>query len=101
MSPSSVFCNIILTTLSHSSKNARISWSSLQAVKSKNNVLVVPARAIIIDKTGAKTIRLINNKKTKEFEEVSIVTGMEGDGGMVEVTSGLSEGDEFVTLIKN
>ena len=70
-------------------------------VKSKNNVLVVPARAIIIDKTGAKTIRLINNKKTKEFEEVSIVTGMEGDGGMVEVTSGLSEGDEFVTLIKN
>lgn len=69
-------------------------------IKSKNHVLVVPSRAIIIDKSGAKTIRLITNTKSKSYKEVPVSTGLEGDGGMVEVTSGLSEGDEFVTLIK-
>ncbi len=69
-------------------------------VGEKNNVLVVPSRAILKDKTGVKTIRLVTNTKTKDYKEVEISTGMEGDGGMTEVSTGLSEGEEIVTLIK-
>lgn len=69
-------------------------------VKNKNHILVVPARAILTDKTGKKTVRLVTNTKLKSFKEVPVTTGFEGDGGMIEVTSGLSEGDEFVVIVK-
>jgi len=68
--------------------------------KEKNNVLVVPSRAILVDEFGNKTIRLVENPKTKKWKEVPVTTGLEGDGGMVEITSGLNENDEFVVLIK-
>jgi len=67
----------------------------------RNNVLAIPLRAIIKDKTGREAVRLITNFKTKTYKKVEIVTGMEGDGGLVEVISGLLKGDEIVTLIKN
>jgi HlyD family secretion protein len=66
----------------------------------KNHVLVVPSRAILTDKNGNKTIRLVTNTKTKEWTEAPIITGMEGDSGMIEVVSGLKDGDEYVVLIK-
>lgn len=66
----------------------------------KNNVLVVPSRAIMKDKTNKKTVRLVTNSKTKTFEEVDVTTGMEGDGGLTEILSGLSANDEVVVLIK-
>lgn len=69
-------------------------------VKEKDGVLVVPERAILTNEAGEKTIRLITNTKTKAYKEVPITTGLRGDGGLVEVTSGLSLGDEFVVLIK-
>lgn len=69
-------------------------------VKHKDHVLVAPARAIQTSKTGEKTIRLITNTKTKAFKEVPITTGLEGDGGMIEITSGLSEGEEFAVIVK-
>lgn len=69
-------------------------------VAEKDRVLTIPTRAIIKDKTGAKTVRLVTNTKTKTFEEVSIVTGMDGDGGLSEVISPLKEGEEVVVLIK-
>lgn len=69
-------------------------------VKEKNNVLVVPSRAILIDKSGNKTIRVVTNTKTKKFKEEQITTGLKGDGGVVEITSGLIENEEFVVLIK-
>jgi len=68
--------------------------------KEKKQVIAVQTRAIITDKTGAKTIRLVTNTKTKSYKEVGVTTGLEGDGGLVEVTSGLSLGDEFIVLIK-
>lgn len=67
-------------------------------VGSKDNVLVVPQRAIISN--GAKHIRVIDDNKKKTYHEVEIKTGMEADGGLVEVTSGLNEGQEIVTFIK-
>jgi hypothetical protein len=45
-------------------------------------------------------LRIITNTKTKSYKEVPIITGLEGDGGLVEVIKGLSVGDEFVILIK-
>lgn len=66
----------------------------------KDNVLVVPTRSIITDKSGNKTIRLVTNSKNKKWKEIDIKTGLEGDGGMTEITSGLKEGDEIVVLIK-
>ncbi len=69
-------------------------------VKEKNHVLTVPSRAILIDKSGQKTLRIVTDKNSKKSKEVPIITGMEGDGGLVEVTSGLLEGEEYVVLIK-
>jgi HlyD family secretion protein len=68
--------------------------------KEKNHVLTLPSRAILVNKDGSKNIRLITNTKLKSYKEVPITTGLEGDGGLIEVTSGLSEGDEYVVLIK-
>lgn len=66
----------------------------------KDSILVIPARSILVDTAGNKTVRIITNKKNKKYKEVSITTGMEGDGGMIEITSGLTDGEEIVVLIK-
>ena len=69
-------------------------------IKEKNGVITVPSRSILTNKDGSKTIRLITNSKKKKYTESPITTGLNGDGGLVEVTSGLSLGDEFVILVK-
>lgn len=69
-------------------------------VGEKNNVLVIPSRAILKDKNDNKTVRVVTNSKTKDFTEVKVSTGMEGDGGLTEITGGLKGGDEVVVLIK-
>lgn len=69
-------------------------------VNEKDNILSIPTRAILKDKNGEKTVRLVTNSKTKEYKEVEIATGMEGDGGLTEIISGLKDGDEVVLLIK-
>lgn len=69
--------------------------------KEKNNILTIPERSIITNENGDRVVRLITNTKKKKFKEVPVVTGMEGDGGLVEVVSGLQNGDEYVVLIKS
>lgn len=69
-------------------------------VSERPGVLVVPARAILLDKNGNKIVRVVTNTKNKSYKEVPVVVGLEGDGGMTEIHSGLSFGDEFVVLIK-
>jgi len=61
------------------------------------NVLQVPARALI-DVDGKKTIRLLINGVS---QEVPVETGLRGDEGMIEVVSGLQEGDTVITFVKN
>jgi multidrug efflux pump subunit AcrA (membrane-fusion protein) len=70
-------------------------------VKEKNGVLIIPSRSIITDDNGDRTVRVITNKRTMKYKSVPIKTGLEGDGGVIEVISGLSAGEEFVLLIKN
>lgn len=59
---------------------------------SKNDVLVIPGAAI--EQKNGKTI--VQVLKGKDFEEREIEIGLKGSDNMVEVISGLSEGEEVV-----
>jgi len=65
-------------------------------VAEKNNVLVIPERAVK-ETDGKKTVQILENKKPVNRE---VKTGMKGDGGMVEIVSGLNEGEQVVTSTK-
>lgn len=67
-------------------------------VGQKDGVLAIPLRAVLSN--GSKKVRVVDDAKKKSYHEVEIKTGMEADGGLVEVVSGLSEGQEIVTFIK-
>ena len=68
--------------------------------KEKNHIITIPSRAILVDVSGNKTLRIVTNTKTKKFKEIKITTGLEGDGGMIEILSGLNDKEEFVVLVK-
>ncbi len=63
----------------------------------KDDTLMVPARAVV-DKEGNKYVRVLNGQT---MTEVPVNLGLSGDGGMVEVISGVKEGDEIITYIKD
>lgn len=63
----------------------------------KENAIFIPQQAII-EKNGDKIVRILEKEKLKE---VKIITGLKGDGGLIEVVSGLNEGQEVVTFIEN
>ncbi len=58
----------------------------------KENTLYIPQRAVKTE-NGVKTVRVLENGQTKE---VVVQTGLRGDDGFVEITSGLQEGQEIV-----
>src|SRR3989339_894894 len=63
----------------------------------KNDVLVVPSRAVI-DKNGdGKVVRVLKNN---EIQEKQVTIGLRGDEGVIEILSGLNEGEEVVTYIQ-
>lgn len=62
----------------------------------KQNVLVIPQRAVT-SKNGGKYVSVIVNGNTTEKE---IQTGLKGSDGMIEIISGLSEGDTVINYTK-
>ncbi len=68
-------------------------------VAQMKGVLAVQSSAVI-NKDGKTYVNIIDNSKNKNYHEVSVTTGLEGDGGLTEITSGLSAGQEIVTYIK-
>ncbi|MFZ2523241.1 MAG: HlyD family efflux transporter periplasmic adaptor subunit, partial [Minisyncoccia bacterium] len=68
-------------------------------VAEKTSVLVSPSSSII-NQNGKKFVRVVNDSKAKTYDQVEVTTGLEADGGDVEIISGLSEGQEVVTFIK-
>ena len=64
-----------------------------------NNVLMIPLRAIETDDSGEKIVQVLASNEI--IEKVKITTGLEGDEGMIEVTSGLMGGEKVVTYIRN
>ena len=67
-------------------------------VAQKSGVLAVPSSAII-SQNGNQYVRVITNDKTKTYNQVQVQTGLQADGGLVEITSGLTAGQEIVTYI--
>jgi HlyD family secretion protein len=65
----------------------------------KDGVLAIPSRAVI-NQDSKKVVRLVTDAKTKAYKEVEVKIGLNADGGLVEVLSGLNEGQEIVTLLK-
>lgn len=65
----------------------------------KSKVLSVPERAIE-DKDGKQVVRVVKDVDSKDYTEQVIATGIKGDGGMIEVTSGLEAGQFIITDTK-
>lgn len=63
----------------------------------KNQVLIMPGRAVLEKNGGDRYTRLLINEEPKE---VKVKIGLRGDGGMVEVLEGVKEGDVVVTSVK-
>ncbi|HLD81614.1 MAG TPA: efflux RND transporter periplasmic adaptor subunit [Patescibacteria group bacterium] len=63
----------------------------------KEDVLFIPQRAVVFD--GNKNlVRVLKNGT--EVEEREVTVGIRGDEGVIQITSGLSEGEEVITFIK-
>ena len=63
----------------------------------KKNVLFIPRRAII-EENKTKVVRILNNNNN--IRKSRVETGINGDGGVVEIISGLKEGQNVVISIK-
>ena len=68
-------------------------------VAKKDSALAVPSTAVI-NKNSKQYVRVIDNSKNKIYHEVQVQTGLQADGGLVEIISGLNDGQEIVTYIK-
>lgn len=58
------------------------------------DVLVIPER-VITEKAGVKTVQVLASDRGDKVIARTITTGLRGDGGMVEVTSGLVDGEKI------
>jgi len=68
-------------------------------VAQKDNVLAVPSTAIV-NKNNSQYVKVVDDAKKLTYHEVSVQTGLEADGGLVEILSGLNDGQQIVTYIK-
>ncbi|MEK7588753.1 MAG: efflux RND transporter periplasmic adaptor subunit [Patescibacteria group bacterium] len=66
----------------------------------KENVFSIP-KAAIFDKEGKSYVSVVTNEKSKKYKEVEVVTGLVGDGNMVEVLSGVTSIDYIAIVTKN
>lgn len=64
---------------------------------SRTAVMAVPSRAVIYREDKKYVQVLVNDL----LEEKEVTTGLKGDGGLIEIVSGLSEGEDVITYIKN
>lgn len=66
-------------------------------IDQKNQVLVIPSRAIK-SRNGTKYVEVLEN--LKDVKEKTVTLGLKGDEG-TEISSGLNVGEEVITFIKN
>lgn len=64
---------------------------------SKENVLMIPERAIKSE-AGKKEVEIL--LEDNQVKKVEVTTGLRGDGGLIEIISGLGAGDRVVTFSK-
>jgi RND family efflux transporter MFP subunit len=63
----------------------------------KKNVIGIPLRAVKTE-NDKKYVEILKDEKNQITEKVYVTTGLEGDDGIVEITSGLSGGENVITL---
>ncbi|MCK4386921.1 MAG: efflux RND transporter periplasmic adaptor subunit [Candidatus Pacebacteria bacterium] len=63
----------------------------------KNEVVCIPQRAIIYKSGGGKIVRILT--ENNEMEEKEVQTGIRGDGGKIEILTGVEAGDKIITSI--
>lgn len=63
----------------------------------KDNVLMIPQRAVKTDSGNKKTVDILQADNT--VKTVSVKTGLAGDDGVVEIVDGLKEGEKVVTFV--
>jgi HlyD family secretion protein len=68
-------------------------------VAKKDNVLAVPSTAVI-NKNNKQYVRVIDDPKNKTYHEVEVQIGLQADGGLIEIISGLDDGQEIITYMK-
>ncbi len=68
-------------------------------VAKKDNTLAVPSTAVI-NKNNKKYVRVIDDLKNLTYHEVEIKSGLQADGGLIEILSGLREGQTIITYMK-
>ncbi len=68
-------------------------------VVKKDAALAIPSSALL-NQTDGQYVRVITDHTQKTFESVKVTVGLRADGGLVEITAGLNEGQEVVTFIK-
>jgi RND family efflux transporter MFP subunit len=85
------------TTFAFTEKDARVKSGMTADVRvfggKKENVLAIPGRAIET-KEGKSIAKILKNEIVTEVE---VSVGMKGANGMVEIISGIAEGDEVIT----
>ena len=62
----------------------------------RTDVIAVPRRAVIT-KDGDKIVRILEGDTIKE---ISVVTGLRGSDGRIEIISGISEGDKVIVFLE-
>jgi RND family efflux transporter MFP subunit len=65
--------------------------------ETKENVLSVPGRSVIRQE-GRTFVRVIENG---ELREADVRLGLRGEGGRIEILSGLNEGERVITFIRD
>jgi RND family efflux transporter MFP subunit len=63
----------------------------------KKNVIAIPLRAVKTE-GDKKYVEILKDEKNNITEKTYVTTGLEGDDGIVEITSGLSGGEKVITL---
>ena len=67
----------------------------------KDGIVSVPLRAVK-EEGDRKYVEIVKTAGEDQMtEKIYVETGLRGDDGLVEITSGLSGGEEVVTLIRN
>lgn len=66
----------------------------------RKDVVTIPSRAVLDSQSGSgdKIVRILTDDD--EIEERPVTTGMEGEGGEIEVISGVRQGETVIVLIK-
>lgn len=79
-------------------KNGMSADTDIHTVE-KNDVVFIPERAIKED-GSQKYVEILKDEKKQIIERANVATGMRGDDGMIEIASGLSGGENVITISK-